>query len=256
MEAQLGKTLGLVENDVIRPADIKRAKQKAQQHLNEKGFFTANVNIQEQYPTDDQLDLVFDIEAGPRMTIQEVYVDGNEAISDRQLKRGLNTREKVWWQFWKKPRFDQATWDEDLDSIVAAYQEKGYYDARVVHDTLFADESDGAIVLKARIEEGRQYFVRSVYWEGNTLLSDAELTAALDMKAGDVFNGEFTLTNYGLIRADNLNIALPPSDQYFTYELMGGLPDSLAAKERITVPYRIISIKSSWWYNCSGIECK
>ena len=64
------------------------------------------------------------------------------------------------------------------------------------------------------------------------------------MKAGDVFNGEFTLTNYGLIRADDLEVSLPPDDSYFIYELMGGLPDSLSAKEQITVPYRVTCIKS------------
>jgi len=64
------------------------------------------------------------------------------------------------------------------------------------------------------------------------------------MKAGDVFNGEFTLTNYGLIRADDLRVSLPPDDQYFTYELMGGLPQNLPAKEQITVPYRVTCIKS------------
>ena len=64
------------------------------------------------------------------------------------------------------------------------------------------------------------------------------------MNAGDVFNGEFTLTNYGLIRADDLRVSLPPGDQYFTYELMGGLPQSLSAKEQITVPYRVTCIKS------------
>ena len=64
------------------------------------------------------------------------------------------------------------------------------------------------------------------------------------MKAGDVFNGEFTLTNYGLIRADNLNFGLPPDDQNFKYEILGGLPESLQAKQRLTVAYRVTCLKS------------
>jgi hypothetical protein len=64
------------------------------------------------------------------------------------------------------------------------------------------------------------------------------------MRAGDVFNGEFTLTNYGLIRADNLNFSLPADDQYFKYEMLGGLPDSLEAKERISVAYRATCLQS------------
>ena len=65
-----------------------------------------------------------------------------------------------------------------------------------------------------------------------------------DMKAGGVFYGEFTVTNYGLIRADNVTLNLPPNDQYFKYEILKGVPESINAKERITVPYRVTALKS------------
>lgn len=64
------------------------------------------------------------------------------------------------------------------------------------------------------------------------------------MKPGDVFLGEFTLTNYGLVRADNVKAALPASDQYMRYEFLADVPASLDAKQRITLPYRAISLKS------------
>ncbi len=65
-----------------------------------------------------------------------------------------------------------------------------------------------------------------------------------DMQAGGVFYGEFTITNYGLIRADDLRLSLPPTDQYYKYEILKAAPESLAAKERITVPYRVTAMKS------------
>ena len=65
-----------------------------------------------------------------------------------------------------------------------------------------------------------------------------------EMKKGDVYYGEFTLTNYGLIRADDMQYLLPADDQYYRYELVKGLPDSLDAKERITVPYKVTCISS------------
>ncbi|RJP79798.1 MAG: hypothetical protein C4522_09325, partial [Desulfobacteraceae bacterium] len=64
------------------------------------------------------------------------------------------------------------------------------------------------------------------------------------MKAGDVYNGEFTLTNHGLIRADNLTIAFPTSDNNFKYEILGGIPAGIAAKARITIPYKITCLVS------------
>ncbi|MCD4722075.1 MAG: carboxypeptidase-like regulatory domain-containing protein [Desulfobacula sp.] len=65
-----------------------------------------------------------------------------------------------------------------------------------------------------------------------------------DMEKGDVFHGEFILINHGLIRADNLDLPIPESDENFQYEILTGLPQSLDAKQRITIPYRITCLKS------------
>ncbi|MCW5321094.1 carboxypeptidase regulatory-like domain-containing protein [Verminephrobacter aporrectodeae subsp. tuberculatae] len=64
------------------------------------------------------------------------------------------------------------------------------------------------------------------------------------MAAGDVYHGELTLTNYGLIRADNVKQKLPQSDAYFRYEFLVELPVTLQAKQRITIPYRVIALQS------------
>ncbi|AZQ13034.1 right-handed parallel beta-helix repeat-containing protein [Shewanella khirikhana] len=65
-----------------------------------------------------------------------------------------------------------------------------------------------------------------------------------NMQKGDVYNGELTLTNYGLVRADNLKMRLPTSDEFFKYEFMTSvIPDSLEAKQSLVIPYRIISLQ-------------
>jgi large repetitive protein len=64
------------------------------------------------------------------------------------------------------------------------------------------------------------------------------------MKAGDVFYGEITLTNYGLIRADHVTQKLPPSDPYFRYEFLVELPPSLEPKQKVTIPYRVVALQS------------
>jgi hypothetical protein len=64
------------------------------------------------------------------------------------------------------------------------------------------------------------------------------------MKPGDVFLGELTLSNYGLVRADNLVFNPPPSDAFFRYEFLANIPTTLEAKQRITIPYRVVSLTS------------
>lgn len=64
------------------------------------------------------------------------------------------------------------------------------------------------------------------------------------MEVGEVYYGELTLTNYGLIRAENVRQTLPASDGYFKFEFLDEPPASLEAKQRVTIPYRVIALKS------------
>jgi RHS repeat-associated protein len=76
-----------------------------------------------------------------------------------------------------------------------------------------------------------------------------------EMEPGDVYNGEFTLTNYGLIRADGLSFGMPASSEYFKVELLKSLPASLEPKEKISIPYRVICLKSMSEESGSGGGC-
>ena len=63
------------------------------------------------------------------------------------------------------------------------------------------------------------------------------------MRPGETLTGELTLSNYGLVRADDLRFSLPQSDERFKYEFFGALPTRLPAKSRVAIPYRITALK-------------
>ena len=66
----------------------------------------------------------------------------------RWRKRLKGTPESRWWRFWKRETFDEAAFNEDLQSLVRFYHDRGYFDARVVRDTFFVrDESEGGGVV-------------------------------------------------------------------------------------------------------------
>ncbi|MHB8894638.1 MAG: right-handed parallel beta-helix repeat-containing protein [Candidatus Geothermincolia bacterium] len=65
------------------------------------------------------------------------------------------------------------------------------------------------------------------------------------MNVGDVFTGQYRLTNYGLIRADNLVVGIPKGNAAYQWEIMTGLPSSLNAGQSITVAFRITKIAAT-----------
>lgn len=60
-----------------------------------------------------------------------------------------------------------------------------------------------------------------------------------DLQVGESVIGELSITNYGLVRADDVVFTPPVSDTYYSYEWLAAVPESLPAKTRITIPYRI-----------------
>lgn len=60
------------------------------------------------------------------------------------------------------------------------------------------------------------------------------------MQPGEVFNGEFTVTNYGLIAAFDVEISFPASFADYDIEVLTeAIPDRIEAMQRIMVPYRV-----------------
>ena len=64
------------------------------------------------------------------------------------------------------------------------------------------------------------------------------------MVPGEVITGELTITNHGLIRAEELGFTPIPDDVFFDWEFLAEVPDSLGAKEQVTIPYRVTALKA------------
>ncbi|MCP4690049.1 MAG: carboxypeptidase regulatory-like domain-containing protein, partial [Desulfobacterales bacterium] len=102
-------------------------------------------------------------------------------------------------------------------------------------------------VTETTIEDKYEIVLNAVYETdapAAVVIAEPMSVTLPDMRTGDVFNGEFTLTNHGLLRADNLTISPPSNSTHFMYELLAGIPDSIEAKQRITIPYRVTCLQS------------
>ena len=60
-----------------------------------------------------------------------------------------------------------------------------------------------------------------------------------ELAPGQVFNGEFTVSNYGLIALNNVNVQFPTSFGEYNIELLATVPKTLNAMQKVTVPYKI-----------------
>ncbi|PIW84227.1 MAG: hypothetical protein COZ95_10915, partial [Nitrospirae bacterium CG_4_8_14_3_um_filter_50_41] len=59
------------------------------------------------------------------------------------------------------------------------------------------------------------------------------------LEKGQVYYGEYKVTNHGLIAAKDVTLQRPASNQNMAFEILGTLPDRLDAMESVPLPFRI-----------------
>jgi len=187
---------------IIDDTDLKKGKKITESLLantkgylenkyRKQGYLNANVNIATAKDTSgtNSQSLVINVKKGDKVKIKEITFEGNEKLSDKRLKKSLkNTKKKKLYRFWKKSKYIEDDYEEDLSNLVDTYAERGYRDARVLSDT-FVKIDENNIALKIKVEEGDKYYFGDINFVGNSVYSDRVLSQVLGIKKGDTYNG-------------------------------------------------------------------
>ncbi|MCH1384682.1 MAG: outer membrane protein assembly factor BamA [Flavobacteriaceae bacterium] len=155
-----------------------------------EGFLNTKVTIETKSDTvssNSQKMLIF-IDRGNRVKINSITFKGNDTFGDSKLRKKLkNTKSKFFGRFWKKSKYIEDEYNEDLTSIVDYYKEKGHRDARIVADTVLVKGRE--IDIEIDVIEGNKYYFGDINFLGNSVYTDQQLARILGIEKGDTYNG-------------------------------------------------------------------
>ena len=169
---------------------IKTTKNYIINKYKKDGFLNTKVSIDVK-PDSSEINfskMLIHIDLGDRVKVDEINFKGNEIVKAKKLKKKMkNTKTKFLGRFWKKSKYIEKDYKEDLISIIDFYKEKGYRDARIKMDSVIINKNN--IALNIDIEEGKKYYFGNISFLGNTFYSDNQLSRALGLFKGDTYNG-------------------------------------------------------------------
>lgn len=188
--------------DIINDTDLKKGKKITesliantknylQNKYKKQGYLNAKVNIVTATDTSatNSENMVINVKKGDKVKIRNIFFEGNEKLSDKRLAKSLKkTKKKKIYRFWKKSKYIEGDYKEDLSSLVDAYAERGYRDARVLSDT-FIKVDENNIDLRIKVEEGNKYYFGDINFVGNSVYTDRELGRILGIRKGQTYNG-------------------------------------------------------------------
>ncbi|HUA56089.1 MAG TPA: outer membrane protein assembly factor BamA [Candidatus Sulfotelmatobacter sp.] len=137
-----------VQTDVKRILDLYRRN----------GRFAATVDPKVIQLPQNRVDLVFEINEGPRTGISRITFIGNKQFSDGTLRGAIQTVETRWWRFLTSDDTydpDRVTYDREL--LRRFYLKNGYADFKVLSAVAELAPDQGSFYLTFTIDEGERY---------------------------------------------------------------------------------------------------
>jgi outer membrane protein insertion porin family len=188
----LQKDAELKAGEMVTDNLIVTTKNYFKKVYQEKGYLNAKVNLDTKPDTSavNVVNMLVRIDKGEKVKIKNINFEGNEAFSTKKLKKALkNTKTKMPGRFWKKSKFIEADFKEDLENLITTYSEKGHRDARILGHTLQKND-DNSLDINIKVEEGKKYIFGNISFLGNSKYTDAQLQRLLRIEKGDTYNGK------------------------------------------------------------------
>ena len=182
----LQEKIDLKLGSVYNPVDVQRAREKLKEYYEEEGYFEAQITPEVEKFTDGDVRVVFNINEGRRITIDQIVIVGNKGLTAREIKRVMVVQEREY--FILRGTVQRQKLDEDIERILALYNDHGYIQARVESHDIAVDRENARVIISMTIVEGPQYHVDDIKLTGVTLLPESEVRRQLKVKPGDVFS--------------------------------------------------------------------
>ncbi|GHU79026.1 outer membrane protein assembly factor [Bacteroidia bacterium] len=191
--------IGMAKGSQLTPNLINRARKRIKDYFDEKGFSNAEITIRQYDDVANQGKSILDItvDKNEKTKIREIILSGNEKVSDFDLKMAMKktnsgfTLKKDQWlnirKLFATKKFVQEEYQNDMQNLLAKYNEKGFRDAEIVSDSV-AQVDDKHVSIYINVKEGDKYFIRNIKWVGNTVYTANLLELMLNMNSGDVYN--------------------------------------------------------------------
>jgi outer membrane protein insertion porin family len=154
-----------------------------------EGYWLVNVVpiIREVSP--DSVDLTFQVEEGPKVVIKQITIEGNNALSVKQIKKVMKTKKRWLLSFiFGTGIYMKEQIKEDIERIKQLYHNNGYLHVSVSEPEIMLSPDKKKLSLAISISEGDQFRIADLKIKGNTVFSESEVLDAVELSSGQIFD--------------------------------------------------------------------
>ena len=208
------RKVGMVQESMYDPNIINHAAIVIKELLGENGHQFATVTPELHQIPPSSMEVAFVVVEGPKVSVGNITITGNKAFTRREVVDAMKNLKPIGIPhsiFFEElfPRtYDAAKLEEDKERIRDAYQKEGFFEAKVLDQTLALRATGGphgqihiplikenhlgsAEDITIPVEEGKKFYLSKIDFTGVKLFHSTQfLSYSFGMRSGSVFSTE------------------------------------------------------------------
>ncbi len=179
------------EFNILDVSTLKNDVLLLQKHYEEKGYFLALASYTVTDNKNGSVDVRFNIKEWDKVRVKKITFLGNKHLPDEELKNFMQTREESYFSFLSgSGNFKEMNFQTDVERLKYYYKTRGYLQINIQNPEVTASEDKKWIFITVRLQEGPQFSVNDISFNGELLFTEDEMRQKLKLKSGDTYNEE------------------------------------------------------------------
>lgn len=182
---------GLAEGRIFDRSVLDRAEQELKRQFLSKGLYGMTVKTTVTPLDRNRVGINFTIDEGDIAKIRKINIVGANAFRESTLLDEMELSEGNWLSWYSKDnQYSKQKLTADLESLRSFYLNRGYLEFAIESTQVSISSDKKDIYITIAINEGKKFTVSEVKLAGDLVVGEALLRPLVELKPGDVFNGE------------------------------------------------------------------
>ncbi|CAK0767097.1 Outer membrane protein assembly factor BamA [Gammaproteobacteria bacterium] len=183
------KDTGLAEGRVFDRSMLSRIEQELQRQYFGRGKYGVKIQTTVTPLVRNRVGIIITINEGHAARIHRIALVGNQAFTDKVLRKQMELDTGGWWSWLTKDdQYSKAKLAADLETLRSWYMDRGYLNFTIdsTQVSLTPDKKDVYITLN--LTEGEVYTFKDIKLSGNLVVPEEKLRELLKLEPGEVFS--------------------------------------------------------------------
>ncbi len=182
---------GLAEGRIFDRSVLDRAEQELKRQYLSKGLYAMTVKTTVTPLDRNRVGINFSVEEGEIAKIRKINFVGVNAFKESTLQDEIELSEGGWFSWYSKDnQYSKQKLTADLETLRSFYLNRGYLEFAIESTQVSITTDKKDIYITIAVNEGQKYTVSDVKLAGDMVVGESVLRSLIDLKPGDVFNGE------------------------------------------------------------------